>query len=56
MLISKYEKGSGGKQGARKVKGAGLIKKDIHLIKDGVSKGYVKPEGDLIIDKIKLRE
>lgn len=40
----------GESRGFRKVEGAGLIKKDIHLTKDGVSKGYVKPEGDLIIE------
>ena len=43
----------GESRGLRKVEGAGLMKKDIHLIKNGVSKGYVKPEGDLIVDKMK---
>ena len=43
----------GESRGTRKVEGAGLMKKDIHLTKDGVSKGYVKPEGDLMIDKMK---
>ena len=43
----------GESRGFRKVKGADLIKKDIHLTKDGLSKGYVKPEGDLMIDKMK---